>query len=92
MRCACQSGCYYICVPHPSHPLRYFKDVYKPAGTAQRLWLKGWRNSFGGGHRCAMALRPECALLYITYLFLKWTFSPGCLFRNIIDHIISRLY
>lgn len=64
MQCACQFGCYYITIPYRSHPLRYFKDVYKPASVAQRLWLKGRGNLFTIGHRCATALRPVCAIIY----------------------------
>lgn len=75
----------------PPPPLRYFKDVYKPASRAQRLWLKGLRNLFRIGHRCAAALRPECALIY-NLLISKTDPFPGYLLLKITDHIISRPY
>lgn len=56
MWCVCQSCCYYITIPNPSHPLRYFKDVYKPASIAQRLWLKGCGNLLRIGHRCGLLI------------------------------------
>ena len=54
----------YITIPYHSHPLHYFKHVDNPARTVQRLWLKGCGNLSTIGHRCATALRPECALIY----------------------------
>ena len=56
----CQSDCYYITIPNLSHPLRFFKDVYKPASRESWLWLKGGENLFRIGHRCAMASKPMC--------------------------------
>lgn len=90
MWCACQSGCYYNTTPYHFYPLHYFKDVYKPARTVQRLWRKGRGNLFTIGHRCATySLGPECALIY-NLLISKTDPSPGYLFMKITDHSISR--
>lgn len=89
MWCACQSGCCYNTTPYHSYPLRYFKDVYKPARAVQRLWRKGRGNLFTIANRCATALGLSVPSS-ITYLFLKLTLFPGYLFMKITDHTISR--
>ena len=63
-----ESGCCCSTIPNLSHPLRYFKYVYKPASIASRLWLKGSENLFRIGHRWAKASKPMCTSP-MTYYF-----------------------
>ena len=85
MQRVCQSGCYYITIPNLSHPLGYFKCVYKLACLASRLWLKGGENLFRIGHRCAKASKPMC-ISFITSI------SKTDRFWEISIHENHRLY